>query len=565
MPSSTRDSSWLLREIRSLFQVTLGAFLVVLLLPCETHAGNPGTWTATNPLTVHREFYAAVVLNNGKALITGGSNGTFLSTAELYDPATGTFSTTGPMAVGRVLHTATLLPNGTVLIAGGVTPSGPTSEAEIYDPATGTFRAVGSMTVPRDDHTATFVDVQGGFVLIAGGEDANRNSLSSVEVFNVQSQTFTQITSLLTARKFHTATCFQACQKVLIAGGDNRTAALGDDFLQTAEILDLTSQPAAISFTASQMTVKRLQHTATLLENGNILLAGGSQGNAPTNNTAEIFSPATGTFVVVRGKLSVPRTGHSAVVLNNGLGSVLIAGGDDGNGNATNTVDVFQPVVGSILQASPMINARTNFTLLPLQNGQILAPGGGGNPAPLSGLVPISAAELYTPFVLLKCQTCISPHLAPPYVSFPFLSFCQEFPQDCHGTLLSETTALWGIAPYSIVYMPFPRLSGPSADLRERKFPVYYHIVIEGIGENWVAGVFDSGSNPIPTAQTLISDGVVLTLKFRNVAELQKTVERSLLAVQMTPKAVSGQQYKAVIHVQLSDREYSRAESNAKP
>jgi hypothetical protein len=545
--------------------VCLPYFLVSV--PGALCANTPGTWARTQPLTVSREFYAAVVLGNGKALITGGTNGSFLATAELYDPASGAFSPTGSMAVGRELHTATLLPDGTVLITGGVTPSGPTSEAEIYDPSTGTFKAVGSMTLPRDSHTATLVNVQAGIVLITGGEDAQRHSLASAEIYNPQTQTFTAVANLQTPRKFHTATCFESCQRVLIAGGDDNDPILGDSFLRSAEIFDFTKQPAVSSFT-SQMEIARVLHTATLLDNGNILLAGGDQGASPIANTAEVFSPTTLSFAPVRGTMSASRQeGHSAIPLNNGLGAVLIAGGDDGNGNTTNTADIYIPLINSLSPANKMIDSRTNFTLLALPNGQILAAGGGQtSPVPRMGFFPIPNAELYTPFELLQCPTCGHPITQPPRFPFPALSFCQEFPLACHGVLLSESSAtLWGALPNSIVYMPFPRFAGPSSDLRARKLPIYYHIVIEGIGENWAAGVFDSGANPIPATGTLIPDGLVLTLVFRNVAELEKTMSRSLLALQMMPKAVPGQQYKATIHVEVSDREYYHAETKAKP
>jgi len=86
-------------------------------------------------MMVPRSFHTATLLENGKVLITGGYNGSYLNSAEIYDPATGRFSSTlGTMTRARSYHTATLLADGRTLIVGGTDGANTTDTAEMYDP-----------------------------------------------------------------------------------------------------------------------------------------------------------------------------------------------------------------------------------------------------------------------------------------------------------------------------------------------------------------------------------------------------------------------------------------------
>ena len=88
-------------------------------------------------------------------LVAGGqgTSGAYLTSAEIYNPATGTFTLTGSMHTSRVFHSATLMGNGDVLVAGGFTYNGVSypilSSAEVYNPSTGKFTVTFSMNHPR--------------------------------------------------------------------------------------------------------------------------------------------------------------------------------------------------------------------------------------------------------------------------------------------------------------------------------------------------------------------------------------------------------------------------------
>ena len=112
------------------------------------------------------------MLGTGKILFMGGENinGVSINNAELYNPSTGKFTATGNMTATRVEHTAVLLANGKVLVSGGnnqtVNGATPLASTELYNPATGKWSATGSMSNARAGHTSTVL--HNGKVVNAG-------------------------------------------------------------------------------------------------------------------------------------------------------------------------------------------------------------------------------------------------------------------------------------------------------------------------------------------------------------------------------------------------------------
>ncbi len=86
----------------------------------------------------------------------------------------------------------------------------------------------------------------------------------------------------------------------------------------------VVGQPGTFRVTAGQMSVDRGWHSATLLPNGKVLIAGGSTTSSGTTASAELYDPMTDSFTAT-GSMRTARLGHSATLLANG--KVLIAGG----------------------------------------------------------------------------------------------------------------------------------------------------------------------------------------------------------------------------------------------
>ncbi len=282
------------------------------------------------PLKNARSDHTTTVLNDGRLLVVGGRGARVtLNSVEIYDLDSGS-SDAASLTLGRTQHTATLLKNGKVLIVGGYNASnsgGPyLSSAEVYDPATNTFSSAGSLSEGRSNHTATLLN--DGRVLITGGYIGSREALSSVELYDPSSNTFVSVQSLSGARYSHTATLLND-GKVLIVGGRGT----GFGVMQsTSEIYDPES---GVFSNSASLSEARTNHTATLLKDGNVLISGGDSGSTDSSGSVVVYNTSLGTFTE-RAPLNVARYDHTAVLLDDG--EVFIFGGH-GTGGITGSWD----------------------------------------------------------------------------------------------------------------------------------------------------------------------------------------------------------------------------------
>lgn len=301
--------------------------------------GDEGRWQPTGSLGIARHGHTATLLQDGRVLVSAGAGlqpdpqvpqlsgqkprateRQALNSAELYDPRTGRWSLTGslpdspqcapadpnapplpPTSGARSLHSATLLTTGKVLVVGGRRPNGsPLCSAQLYDPSTGTWAQAGLLKDARYGHTATLLS--DGRVLVVGGASSGNAAIGSAELYDPLA----------------------------------------------------TDSSKAWTRPVPTMTVVRYGHTATLLRDGRVLVAGGSSSSTATSNpadpnnpvlhaSAEIFSPADSTWAFTCPTVdpktrqpvapcdgpgahpASPRLFHTAGVLPDG--KVLLVGG----------------------------------------------------------------------------------------------------------------------------------------------------------------------------------------------------------------------------------------------
>jgi hypothetical protein len=354
-----------MHRFQRIVQVMCGCVLLLLVpaFKLPSRDAHVGSITASAPMLEPRSGHSATLLRDGRVLIAGGMrrNQDFYRSAEIFDPATNKFESTGSMTETRVSHIAVLLQSGKVLIAGGWIGTETTATAELYDPATRTFTSIGSMTTKRARPTATLLD--NGDVLIAGGQDRDgfSNSLSSAEIFHAKTLKFSPVGSMHQARIAHTATLLND-GRVLIAGGR------GEGVTAHAEIFD----PKTNSFSETgSLATARYKATAARMADGRVLIAGGSDERdwTGTLRSAEIYDRRTGKFSATaamgNARFKLP---DEAVRLANG--DVLVAGG-------SREVELYRPESGTFKTVAGTISNDWHYmseTLL--KDGSVLLAGG---------------------------------------------------------------------------------------------------------------------------------------------------------------------------------------------
>jgi len=334
-----------------------------------------------------RADFAATLLNNGTVLVTGGlSNGTVnaqsILTAEIYTPGTGTWSyTASRMTTGRAEHTSTKLLDGRVLIVGGFSGfNGMQANAEIFDPVTGGFTATPPMTAAHTLQGAVLL--QDGRVLIVAG------ATTMCEIYDPVANTWSPAAPLpYAATRLRTALLPDGT--VLASGGyDFPNPGLATAFVNLYNPATNTWRPM------TSLLQPRLDHTMTVLPNGQVLIVAGTD-SYQTTNSVEIYTPTAGTNGQTQfgSYLIDDRRAHTATPLPNG--DVLVAGGYQGILGFVNTgylasTQIFQHSTQTWSPVQLMITAHSEHIATLLETGQVVI-AGGIDPAYLK------AAELWTP------------------------------------------------------------------------------------------------------------------------------------------------------------------------
>lgn len=327
-----------------------------------------------------RVDHTATLLDDGSVLVVGGTESRL---AERFLPSSGTFVAAGDTGALRWAHTVDPLPGGSLIFSGGLGIGGTLASSTLYQNGAFTTLAA-TMATPRHSHRSA--QLADGRLLLTGGlpfAGSDVAALAACELYDPALGRFTAAAAMSVPRASHTATTL-ADGRVLVIGGRDSTCVFNcaQAVWRSAEIYD----PATGTFTPTgSMAQRRFNHTATLLPDGRVLVAGGTTPDLPATDVSslvEIFDPASNQFQTV-GNLLRPRSQHTATLL--GDGTVLLAGGATfGEGTlASATVEAFHPATGTSRLSASNLTTRYRHAAIRLHSGHVLLVGGSEGGAPI--------------------------------------------------------------------------------------------------------------------------------------------------------------------------------------
>ena len=283
----------------------------------------------------------------------------------------GKWTATGDLVGGGYNRAATLLADGNVLLAGR--PGDCATNSEVYEVASGKWTITSPLNECGCGRTLTLLP--NGKVLAAGGYNSKDGRSSraelSAELFDPVSRAWRKTGAMHSVHNNHTATLL-ANGKVLVAGNDYRTNAFA-----VTEWYD----------EATRTSTRKVSVIETLPPKGQI-----TRSCDRTNDfvSAELYDPATGAWKCA-ASLNWPRGHHTATLLTNGL--VLVVGGDDKQGTALSSAELYDPTAETWTEIDGLQLARTYHTATLLKTGKVLVAGGAGT----SWSDPLSSGELFDP------------------------------------------------------------------------------------------------------------------------------------------------------------------------
>ena len=353
-----------------------------------TIVASPGSSVAPGSIFSPRVHHTATLLRNGKVVLVGGeSNDGAINSLEIYDVETGTWIKGAPLPRPIFEQVANLIDEDLLMIAGGHDGQNTLASTLIYDSKVDAWISSPDMSMPRTKHVSTVLSDDRIFV--HGGLN-NSEILLHAEIYEPESKQWISSNSSFLPRVGHSVTTLNDGRVLIIGGylseevleensGDLCQTFIRDIYTGTldngygckdgwvvTEIYDPSTDTSKMS---TSLITPRWKHTATLLNDGKVLVVGGTN-NSSSILEAEIFDPSTETWTDV-GPMFHPRSGHTASLLSDGRG--LVSGGF--TYVPISYAEIYDVKEGWI-KTENLMGPRYMHSAVPLSDGEVLVIGG---------------------------------------------------------------------------------------------------------------------------------------------------------------------------------------------
>lgn len=345
---------------------TIIVFHIWVLLNTIIFAQNYGGWTEIDSLNIARVGHAMVVLPNGNVLVSGSEVDSIQTSAEIYEIATGKWRYTSPMNVPRAFHSLVLLNTGQVLAIGGYKEQ----SCELFDPITEVWKMTDSIPTYRY-FGQTVTELLDGRIMVAGGYYVDTTSwdfviLNKVDIYNLVTETWIEATPMSLERYEHTATLLND-GRVLIAGGET------DNF--TTDQCDIYEPTLNMWSIVAPMNEKRSSHASKLLLDGTVLVCGGSNEFSLAMKSCERYHQYLNQWNLVDDMLDY-RLDHQVYFLSK-INKLIILGGAVPSLGTEDSWEIFDPdSLTPLYLASFPINQFLVDNNVQLLNEYLLVAGG---------------------------------------------------------------------------------------------------------------------------------------------------------------------------------------------
>ena len=385
-----------------------GPFIEVLKSPAELYDPATNKWSTAASMLEPFIAPRALLLRDGRVLVVGTTGmccaiTPVVTSAETYDPLQNTWSSAGQLPANVGAHDSyalALCGNGMVLVAGGTEGGAPTSSAELFDPATGAWSRTRHMTSARSGAGAA--QLPDGQVVVVGGQGSSGLPLTSGEKFDPRTGSWALVPAHLKNGHLDQSAVLMRDGNVLVIGwsSDKPWSPADADVFDARGTAPPTSPGARGPGTwsdAAPMAAPRVDHTATVLADGRVLVIG-TGGGSSARPVPQIYDPSSGRWSSASEPTSIAAYGATATLMANG--KVLVVGGG---------AELYDPTSDRWSPTGPMAMGRVGHIAAVLADGRILV-AGGSSPIPGGYGASLTSAEIYDPTSNVW-SAAASPHL----------------------------------------------------------------------------------------------------------------------------------------------------------